>query len=278
QKTILDKAPGATDTTTVFKSPLRPNENIKLGKIYTDTVRFVNFDDNGDYWWFNIEKNKDTIGLIHNSHLNCVRGDKLEIQWKMDSIWIAGEGDSLAFSEWLVSAKKLEPLQLQDKNIKFLWRKTVYDKELKTEINTIVLNEEYIQNITDPEKATLAYIATFIGNECAWDGKAVDRSNLKCKMLWALDLGYQCSYRHLEFLRFWFRNEKEILKELTNCPTTPDGATVQDTFDEINLSVNGNRITVSFKVSGFNLREEKSWSWTETQLFEFKENELRRYL
>jgi hypothetical protein len=129
--------------------------------------------------------------------------------------------------------------------------------------------------MTEPEKAALAYIATFIGNECEWDGKANEnRSNLRCKILWALDLGYQCSYEHLSFLRLWFRNNKDILNELENCPTTPDGATVQNTFDEINLEIEGDMITVFFKANGINMREEKTWSWTEKHFFEFKKNEL----
>src|SRR5690606_40506381 len=89
-----------------------------------------------------------------------------------------------------------------------------------------------------------------------------------------LDLGYQCSYKHLNFLRFWFRNDKNILKELENCPTTPDGATVQDTFDEINIESEENMITIFFKANGINMREGKTWSWTEKHYFEFKKNEL----
>lgn len=121
----------------------------------------------------------------------------------------------------------------------------------------------------------MAYVASFVGNECEWDGSANEnRSNLKCKILWDLDLGYQCSYHHLSFLEKWFRNDKALLKELQNCPTTPDGATVQDTFDEINLEVKGHLITVNFKARGFNMREGTSWHWNEKIDLEFKENEL----
>ncbi|MCH5597473.1 hypothetical protein [Niabella ginsengisoli] len=163
--------------------------------------------------------------------------------------------------------------------MKFLWQENLYNEEYEekyeTNINVIVLNEDFIKTISEPEKAALAYVATFIGNECSWDGSANDdRSNLKCKILSALNLGYQCSNQHLGFLRQWFRNDKEVLKELENCPTTPDGATIQDTFDEINLEVKNNQITVFFKASGVNLREEKFWEWTEKLRFGFKENEL----
>src|SRR5690606_1883677 len=272
---IPDNEREIVDTTNLPKNPWRTDEKITLGQLYTDTVQFVEFNDEGDNWLAIVAKHNDTTSFIYDSEYNFVRGDEIEIRWKVDSIRYAGDSEFLDFTEFLISAKKLKPLQLQNKEIKFLWRETIYDKQLEAEINTIVLNEEYIRNITEPEKAVLAYIATFIGNACEWDGRANnDRSNLKCKILWALDLGYQCSHKHLDFRRFWFRNEEEIKKELMNCPTTPDGATVQDTFDEINLAVDENRIAVSFKVSGFNLRENKSWRWAETQEFEFKESAL----
>ena len=203
------------------------------------------------------------------------RGEEIEIKWKMDSIRYAGDPEFLNYTEYLISAKRIKPFKLTDKKIKFLWRETRYVEEWKTDINTIELNQKYFKTMTEPEKAALAYIATFIGNECEWDGKANEnRSNLRCKILWALDLGYQCSYEHLSFLRLWFRNNKDILNELENCPTTPDGATVQNTFDEINLEIEGDMITIFFKANGINMREEKTWSWTEKHFFEFKKNEL----
>lgn len=261
-----------------FENPFEPGEKIALGKVYFDTVEFVAFNDDGDNALVFIQKEGNTIGLIYDWAIeyDFIKGDEIEIQWKMDSIRYAGDPEFLNYTQFLVTAKKLKQLKLTDKKIKFLWRETRYNEALETDINTIILDEEYIKTISEPEKAALAYAATFIGNECEWDGKANDsRSNLKCKILSALDLGYQCSHSHLDFLRFWFRSNGDILKELENCPTTPDGATVQDTFDEINLAVNGNQIIVDFKASGFNLREGKSWNWTEKHHFEFKENELQ---
>lgn len=163
-----------------------------------------------------------------------------------------------------------------DKTIKFLWREDKYDKELKGTYNLIAINTEFCKTITGAEKAALAYVATFIGNECSWEGKATaGRTNLKCKILTALELGYQCSEQHLGFLRQWFRNDEKIVKELESCPTIPDGATVQDTFDEIILTVKGDRIKVSFKANGVNIREGRRWHWTQSDYFEFRENDIR---
>ncbi len=260
-----------------YKSPLRPNEKLVLGKSYTDTVKYLSFNDEGDEWMFLVAKNENQVGLIYNEEPahKFIRGAEIEITWKMDSIRYAGDDEFLDFTAFLVAAKKIKPLRLTDKKVKVLWRADKYDEALKTEINTIVLDTAYMKAISAPEKAALAYVATFVGNECEWDGNPnEDRTNLKCKIIWALNLGYQCADEHLDYLKFWFRNSEKVLSEFANCRTTPDGATVQDTFDEINLEVSGNEIIVAFKASGINLRAGETWTWTEKNYFEFKENEL----
>lgn len=166
--------------------------------------------------------------------------------------------------------------QLTDKTIKFLWRADKYDEALKDTFNSIFINEEYCKTITDPERAALGYVATFIGSDCWWDGAAnEDRSNLKCIILTALNLGYQCSNKHLGFLRQWFMDDKKALLELENCPTTPYTSTIQNTFDEITLKVTGNQISVFFKANEVNTREGKSWSWTEIDYFQLENGRIK---
>lgn len=253
-----------------YKSPLRPGENLTLGKIYTDTIQFLGINHEADEPLFIIQKNKTTPGLIDRKLLvDFIKGEELEIQWKIDSIRYAGDPEALNFTEFLVDAKKLKGLELTDKKIKFLWR------VMKDEMSLIQLNDDFIKNITEPEKAALAYVATFVGNECEWDGPVgEDRENLKCKIPWALGLRYQCSHEHLDFLKSWFRNNPEVLKELAACPTIPDGANSQSTFDEIHLEVQGNQIIVFFKATGINLRAGKTWDWTEKHFFTFKDDHL----
>lgn len=94
---------------TKFKSLLRSNEKLLLGKIYTDNVEFIKFDDNGDDWYFVVRKNKDTIGLIYNKdNPQITRGSTLEIKWKMDSLRPAGDPEYLDFTEYLISWKKIK--------------------------------------------------------------------------------------------------------------------------------------------------------------------------
>lgn len=169
-------------------------------------------------------------------------------------------------------------IRLTDKTVKFLWRNNKYDETVKDTINSIFINEEFCKTISEPERAALGYVATFVGNECNWEGTySENRSNLKCKILTALDLGFQCSETPLGFLRQAFKNDARVLEELKsdNCPTTPDGSTIQNTFEEIILQVRGNEISVFFTVNGINLRESKSWIWSETDYFEFDKDNLK---
>ena len=157
--------------------------------------------------------------------------------------------------------KTAKSFTLTDKTVKFLWREDKYDQELKDTFNTIVINEELCKTLTEPERAALGFVVTFIGSECNWDGEAKDDfSNLKCKTLTALDLGYQCSDKHLSFLRQWFKNDSKTLKELEDCPTVPYTATSQNTVDYINLKMKDNIIVVEIGANGVNMRMCDRWT------------------
>ena len=166
-------------------------------------------------------------------------------------------------------------LKLTDKSVKFLWRENEYDKELNDTVNTIFINQEYCKNISEPEKAALGFIASFIGSECDWDGEANKKyDNLSCKINRALNLGYQCSEEHLNFLRKWFKKDKKALERLTDCSAIPYTASSQETFDYINIITKGDTIKISFEASGVNMRSEKSWSYKEEDTFVLKNDNI----
>lgn len=180
--------------------------------------------------------------------------------------------------EVVTSEEKEATIVSKDKTVKFLWRAEKYDETYKRNFESIFIDEEYCKTISNAEKAALGYVATFIGSECDWDGEySDDRSNLKCMVLSALGLGYQCSDQHLGFLRKMFKNDSKVMKELTddNCPTVPFTAISQETFDEITLTVKGDEIAVSFKANGINLQMGEGWSWTETDYFQFGDNGIK---
>lgn len=179
-----------------------------------------------------------------------------------------------------VITEESDGTQLADTTITFLWRDMKYDSSLYDSFNSIFINQDYLNSMSNAEKAALGYVATFIGNECWWDGDANhDRSNLDCKVISALGLGYQCSEEHLGFLRKWFSTDKRVLSELEkdNCPTTPYTSTIQNSFDEIIVKTKGNLIMLEYKVSAVNLREGQSSSWSEWAHFKISTNDVQLF-
>ena len=88
-------------------SDLRRDQVLEIGKIYKDTVVFLENITDYDYFFFLVSKEKDTVGIIYyDDEIPFQKGDTIALQWKMDSIDIAGEG-ILSFQEWYVSGKKI---------------------------------------------------------------------------------------------------------------------------------------------------------------------------
>ena len=88
-------------------SDLRRDQVLEIGKIYKDTVVFLENITDYDYFFFLVSKEKDTVGIIYyDDEIPFRKGDTIALQWKMDSINIAGEG-ILSFQEWYVSGKKI---------------------------------------------------------------------------------------------------------------------------------------------------------------------------
>ena len=97
-------------TLPALKSIIRPKVDLKLGEIYADTLEFVEFDDNGDYPYLYAKKGDEIIPMIYDQSqkMNFLRSDLLVVKWKIDSMWIAGDGDKLVFAEWAINAKKIK--------------------------------------------------------------------------------------------------------------------------------------------------------------------------
>lgn len=91
-----------------FQSSLRPGEKLKLQTNYTDTVKFIGFDDNGDNELFIAAKNRDTISLIYDKgRPKFIKGDRTIIHWIMDSIRNAGDPEYVDYREFLLTARKI---------------------------------------------------------------------------------------------------------------------------------------------------------------------------
>jgi len=154
----------------------------------------------------------------------------------------------------------------------------IYIKILWLDNNGILqLNTNYIKTLTDPQRAALGYIATDVSNECHWDGaKKADGSNLKCKFLSALNLGYQCSETHLSFLKKWFKEDTKVLDRLQYCNKTESSAKIQDHFTEVKMITSKDTIKILYSAVGEDLDKQKAWSWQEESTYSFTKTGIKQ--
>lgn len=96
---------------TNFKNNIRPNKSIKLNKVYTDTIQFIGYNDDYDYGYLEGKKNNKDVYLNYSwnggDNYNFKKDDFIQITWKMDSIYIAGDGETLQFAETAIHAVKI---------------------------------------------------------------------------------------------------------------------------------------------------------------------------
>lgn len=139
------------------------------------------------------------------------------------------------------------------------------------------LNNTFIKTVSDQQRAALGYIATDVSNECYWDGnKKADESNLKCKFLTALNLGYQCSETHLSFLRKWFKEDTKVLERLQYCNKTESSAKIQDHFIEVKISTTKDTIKILYSAIGEDLEKQKKWTWQEESTYSFTKTGIKQ--
>jgi hypothetical protein len=102
---LKDTAPEA------FVSPFRKNEILVKGKVYTDTLAYVAYNDNGDDELFICVKDKDTVALIFNNGKGPAlnNGDRILLQWDMDIYTPAGDPEFPYPKEYVVDYRIIQP-------------------------------------------------------------------------------------------------------------------------------------------------------------------------
>lgn len=111
--------------------------------------------------------------------------------------------------------------------------------------------------------------------QLGWRKKA-DGSNLKCKFLSALNLGYQCSETHLSFLKKWFKEDTKVLDRLQYCNKTESSAKIQDHFIEIKMITTKETIKILYSALGEDLDKQKTWSWQEESTYSFTKTGIKQ--
>lgn len=163
-KTNLAVAKNSVSTKTqpnlqTFESNIRPNEKIEFNKEYVDELIFNIYNDNGDYAIVDFIKNNAKLDLYYNTEqfdfdsLQFNKGDVMQVTWKMDSVWIAGEGDKLEMAEWLVNIKKIKDGKV-----------SLFKKNYKKELN-IIYEKEFTKDGMDYIYKTIQYYLANTNNE-----------------------------------------------------------------------------------------------------------------
>jgi len=104
-------------------------------------MKFVNYNDDGDYYQFIAQQGDSTHYFINNddSARNLNRGDMVDVMWKHGTITMAGDDEKPAPAEILITAKKTSDGPVTK------FRKT-YNKKLKY---TWSPDEEYSEDYLD---------------------------------------------------------------------------------------------------------------------------------
>ncbi|WP_051224355.1 hypothetical protein [Flavobacterium tegetincola] len=107
QTKLSELEKGKVDEDAIAKNLAGQNKTVK---IVTDTITFVEYDDNGDYPLLFAKKGGKRFTYIYNTDkdVDFLRDDQLLIKWKLDSTWIAGEGEKLEMRPWITEAKKIK--------------------------------------------------------------------------------------------------------------------------------------------------------------------------
>ncbi len=158
----------------------------------------------------------------------------------------------------------------------FLWIEKVYSEQLGDSISQIIINKSYVQNIADDEKAALTLVLTLVENGCHWEDGTIsmDDDKLICIGLTSLGFDYQCSPKHISFLKLWFANDTIALKEIDNCRRFFPGSTIFTTVNFISLKRTGNKIIIFVTKESHNLRIYRSNVWIEEYIFIVKDNTI----
>jgi hypothetical protein len=162
---------------------------------------------------------------------------------------------------------------LRDKSIPILEEEHRYDPPNQDSVLVFRWNEPFWKEMSEPEKAVLAYVATFAdGDNCNFSAECDGQNGIQCKLVTAIGLGCQCSTSHLDFLRQWFDPKVPVLEE-GHCYQRPLTASRRVMFSQIHLTVKGNLLTVTYKGSG--MTDEEGWTFEGTEIFQLQGHQLK---
>lgn len=100
--------PDSSNVFPVIKVAVKPASVPSVEK-HTDTLQFIHYDDNFDYWYaLFLNAKNDTVKLVTDKALSeTVRDKMLEVQWKTDTLEEAGDNDAKYAAKRLLNYKQI---------------------------------------------------------------------------------------------------------------------------------------------------------------------------
>lgn len=145
------------NTKTVITDTVKKAVEVKKrvdGQSQNKTVaEFVEYNDDGDYFLLTARRKNEILSFINdnNDDRSLLRGDMIEVLWKTDTIYIAGDGDTPQQAEKIISLKKLKNGNVSkfrktyNKPLKYHWPEGEdYSKSYLDKLYTLV--EYYVAN------------------------------------------------------------------------------------------------------------------------------------
>ncbi len=155
---------------------------------------------------------------------------------------------------------------LKDTAVTILW--SAVNNEDPSDTEHTITNEEYLNAISDPEKAALSF-ATMGEGPCEY--RYISKINSKFQMLTSMAQQSRSSDPNTAFLRRWFRKDEPGLKKIE---AGPEYSYTQKKLEEVKLAVKNDTIKVWLRSNAVNVLEGKSWKQTREIIFRLDKNEL----
>lgn len=138
-----------------------------------------------------------------------------------------------------------------------------------TIVENNIINEKFLQQANDPEKALISMYLFAFGNECK-----MDTAFVKFKILKSLNIDNECNTEHIDFLKQWFNSNMYMLNKLQNCPNLPYNFAIQNKIKKVELEKQNDTLTIIINVKGVNESQEKAWNITQKDSYIVKNNSL----
>lgn len=188
-----------------------------LPEIHQDIFQFVSYNDDGDYMLLNAQKGKDSYSFINdkNDDRSLLKGDEIDVKWKNDTIYIAGDGETPEIAEWIVSVKKTADGKVSKfrkeykKELKYHWDKEDYSQDYLDKL--YLLAEYYIANSKNP----LIQKAIQSKDQIEYSIEDRDKNN---RAYVVLGIGYEFEYRFtiMQWIYIDAENQKIYEYDLAN--------------------------------------------------------------